>query len=136
METPWHRSEQTWVLSCSVLAFPGPQCGLRPLPGPPEQAVGKMKQSRLPQGTQHHACREGWPRSLHALRTDPVRRRSRVGKAAGPTFLGRRLVVLLKQQVARALGEEGQAHQLDPGGDEDHSKQVGPSALLEGEAGQ
>lgn len=58
-----------------------------------------------------------------------------MGKAEGPTFLGCRLVVLLTQQVARALREERQARHLDQGRDGDGSKQVRPGALLEGEEG-
>lgn len=56
-----------------------------------------------------------------------------MGKTEAPTLLGCHLVMLLKEQVARALGEKGQAHQLDHGGDSNHSKQVRPGALLKGE---
>lgn len=58
-----------------------------------------------------------------------------MGKTKGPTFLSSCLVVLLEEQVAWALGEERQAHQLDQGGDSNHSKQVWPGALLRGKEG-
>lgn len=58
-----------------------------------------------------------------------------MGVTEGPTFLGSHLVVLLEEQVAWALGEKGQAHQLDHGGDSNHSKQVWPGALLTGKRG-
>ena len=38
--------------------------------------------------------------------------------------------MLLKKQVAWALGEKGQAPQLGQGRNGHHSKQVGPGALL------
>lgn len=52
-----------------------------------------------------------------------------------PTFLGSRLVMLLKEQVVWALREKGQAHQLDQSRDNNHSKQVWPGAFLKGETG-
>ena len=61
--------------------------------------------------------------------------RSHLAKAKSPTFLRSHLVMLLKQQVAWALGEKGQAHQLDHSGDGNCSKQIRPGALLQGEEG-
>lgn len=66
----------------------------------------------------------------------PVKRWGLRGPGKGrPTFLSSLLVMLLKEQVVRALGQKGQAHQLDQGGDDNHSKQIWPGALLKGEKG-
>lgn len=66
----------------------------------------------------------------------PVKRWELHGRGKGhPTFLSSLLVMLLQEQVARALGQKGQAHQLDQGRDDDHSKQVRPGALLKAEKG-
>lgn len=58
------------------------------------------------------------------------RPRSRGAEVKAPTFLGSCPVTLLQEQVAWALGEKGQAHQLDQGGDSVRSKQVRPGAVL------
>ena len=74
-----------------------------------------------------HAC----PISL-----TPVKRWGpRAPGKGSPTFLSSLLVVLLKEQVVWALGQKGQAHQLDQGRDDNHSKQIRPGALLKGEKG-
>ena len=68
---------------------------------------------------------------------DPcVKRWELRGRGKGrPTFLSSLLVMLLQEQVTWALGQKGQAHQLDQGGDDDHSKQIRPGALLKAKKG-
>lgn len=56
-----------------------------------------------------------------------------VMKGKDPTFRGSCLIVLFKEEVAWALREKWQARQLDQGRDNDHSEQVWPGALLQGE---
>lgn len=108
-----------------------PDSPLSPSPSllPMAELSGRWHEVSHGTGAAHReesACR---PLRLRQPGVSGLAQPHRVAKG-GPTFLGSCLIVLLKEQVVRALGEEGQAHQLDKGGDHDHPKQVGPGALL------